>query len=239
MTRPARTLHGIDMTAPDAVGRLLAFHRAQFGDATMMAEESGGDAPDSGGDDGAQGQAESDRAGHDANGQRAAEEEDSRPSAEEREAEEARIREAATRDATEAATKDLTARLAKALGLDQGGDDDAKDPEALTREADALRVERDSARAEVAATRAAARLGANVDRLLDSRAFAGALAKVDPDDAKAVESLIQETLTSQPHLRAAAPQGRSGGEINGGGAKAPAPDNLEAAVAARYANNNR
>ena len=38
-----KTLHGIDMTAPDAVERLLDFHRRTFGSAVMQAEGEGGD----------------------------------------------------------------------------------------------------------------------------------------------------------------------------------------------------
>lgn len=34
-----RLLHGIDMSEPDAIEQLLAHHRAQFGDAVMMADE--------------------------------------------------------------------------------------------------------------------------------------------------------------------------------------------------------
>ena len=53
---PKKTLHGIDMSAPDAIAQLLAFHRATFGDAVMLADDDNEDdeqeeQDDSGADD--------------------------------------------------------------------------------------------------------------------------------------------------------------------------------------------
>lgn len=237
-TRPARTLHGIDMTAPDAVERLLAFHRVQFGDATMMAEAGDGGAPE-GGQESTPGEEGGANTGAPEPGQdpaaNGAPEGQPQESAEDRAAAEERIRKEAAKDATAAAEANLTARLAKALGLSKEEEDAGPDAEALAREVDALKESAAAARAEVAAVRAAARLGADPDRLLDSRQFATALAGIDASNAKAVEDLIRSTLTAQPHLRVDVTPSRSGAEFMGGGSKGAAPATLEDAVAAKYA----
>lgn len=49
----ARTIHGINLTAPDGIEQLLAYHRATFGDAVM--EEGAGDGAEGTGGDGADG----------------------------------------------------------------------------------------------------------------------------------------------------------------------------------------
>jgi len=45
-TLPTRTVHGIDMSAPDAIEQLLAHHRATFGNAVMLAATDGTDGED-------------------------------------------------------------------------------------------------------------------------------------------------------------------------------------------------
>lgn len=47
----ARTIHGIDLTAPGGIEALMAFHRLTFGDAVMEGDEGGGE-DNSGGDGG-------------------------------------------------------------------------------------------------------------------------------------------------------------------------------------------
>lgn len=242
MNRNTRTVHGIDLTAPGGIEALLRFHRAQFGDAMMMAQEGGGgDDADggetSGGTSDGTGQGQtgesapgaSEDAGDPKEGRGEGEENPTPPAEteQERQEREDKIR----KEATDAARADLIRAL---RGDDGDGDGDAK-PEDLTREVETLRAELQTARAESAAVRAAHRLGADASRLLDSRSFAQSLAKIDPADAKALDALVTETLTANPHFRLNQGAGKSGGEIHGGtqGGKTT-PDTLQGAINAHY-----
>lgn len=58
----AKTVHGIDLTAPGGIEALLAFHYQNFGDAVMLANsegEEGDDSDDSDDDEGAEGSGDS------------------------------------------------------------------------------------------------------------------------------------------------------------------------------------
>ena len=130
--------------------------------------------------------------------------------------------------------------IAKALGL--APDDAPPDPEELTRQlADvqqqttAREAELRTLRTERAAERAARQHGADVDALLDSRAFADKLGKLDPSDegfADAVSDLVKTAVEDNPKYKADGPApAASSADFSGGtGERAPRPTSLFEAV---------
>jgi hypothetical protein len=87
------------------------------------------------------------------------------------------------------------------------------------------------ARVELAVYRAAGRLGAEPDALLDSRSFLGEIADLDPDGDDFGTELaiaVREAVVNNPKLRAAqaAAQPPSGGEFSGGPAGRTDPESL-------------
>ncbi|MGW1162736.1 hypothetical protein ACWD48_31960 [Streptomyces sp. NPDC002519] len=106
------------------------------------------------------------------------------------------------------------------------------------KQLDQVAAELRAARVELAAYKAAGEQGARADRLLNSRAFADALAQLDPADAKFGEQLaaaIKSAVEADPDLYGAAPSGpaRGGGEFNGAPAGERRAATLHDAVAAR------
>ncbi|MEU3710494.1 hypothetical protein [Streptomyces catenulae] len=146
---------------------------------------------------------------------------------------------AAERDELRAALDAVT------RALNPGADDNAQDPAQLAarvaerdKQLDQVAAELRTARAELAAYKAAGEQGARADRLLNSRAFAEALAALDPDDAKFGEQLaaaITAAVEADPELYRAAPAAptRSGAEFNGAPAGERRPASLHDAIAAR------
>jgi hypothetical protein len=120
--------------------------------------------------------------------------------------------------------------IAKAAGLkpDDGPPDPAKLAQQLQQSQTEIQSAREAeaaARIELQVYRTAQRLGADADRLLDSRTFCDAIDALDPKDAadfaSQVEAKIGEYLEKDPTLRANQPQPkpakpRSGGDIPGG-----------------------
>ncbi|MFJ4585318.1 hypothetical protein [Streptomyces echinatus] len=106
------------------------------------------------------------------------------------------------------------------------------------KQLDQVAAELRTARVELAAYKAAGDQGARADRLLNSRAFADALAQLDPADAKFGEQLaaaIKSAVEADPDLYRATPAGpaRGGGEFNGAPAGERRAATLHDAVAAR------
>ncbi|MEU9606393.1 hypothetical protein [Streptomyces sp. NPDC048057] len=106
------------------------------------------------------------------------------------------------------------------------------------KQLDQVATELRAARVELAAYKAAGEQGARADRLLNSRAFADALAQLDPADAKFGEQLvaaIKSAVEADPDLYRATPAGpaRGGGEFNGAPAGERRAATLHDAVAAR------
>lgn len=133
---------------------------------------------------------------------------------------------------TEAETKHKATldAIAKAAGLKE--EDGPPDPAKLAAQleqaqgtTEAARLAEASARIELQVYRTAQRLGADAERLLDSRSFCDTIDALDPKDdadfATQVEAKIGEYLEAHPTLRADQPQPkppkpRSGGDIPGG-----------------------
>jgi len=95
-----------------------------------------------------------------------------------------------------ATNKDMLAKVAAALGLDAG--DKGPDPAAITAQLQAAQAAAASQAREVAVLRAAGRLGADGDALLDSRAFLAAIADLDPTDTTAIGEAIAEAVKANP-----------------------------------------
>lgn len=110
----------------------------------------------------------------------------------------------------------LLKAIGGALGLDTG---EAPDPAALTDQLNATQAEARQAKVEVAALRAAAKLGADADALLDSRAFITKVAGLDPaadDFATALEAAVTEAIAANPKLKAGQAPAKGGADFAGG-----------------------
>lgn len=108
--------------------------------------------------------------------------------------------------ATTAATnKDMLAKVAEALGLASG--DKGPDPAAITAQLQAAQAAAASQARENAVLRAAGRLGADGDALLDSRAFLATIGGLDPADTAAIGEAIAAAVKDNPRYAtgAAAP----------------------------------
>lgn len=151
----------------------------------------------------------------------------------------------AKQNAAEEARRELLASISKAVGLDSG--EKPPTPEELTQQLTQSQTERTVAQEDAAAARielhvykAAARLGANADALLDSRAFCDTIDALDPSagpDAfnAAVQQAIETALHNNPSLRAYS-AGRSGGDFGGSGGSGDQPSidkQIEEATARR------
>ncbi|MEW2573644.1 hypothetical protein [Streptomyces sp. NPDC047070] len=95
-----------------------------------------------------------------------------------------------------------------------------------------------TAQVELAAYKAAGKEGARADRLLNSRSFVDAVAKLDPAGDKFDEQLlaaIKTAVDADPDLYRATPAAppRGGGEFNGAPAGDRKPASLHDAIAAR------
>lgn len=152
-----------------------------------------------------------------------------------------KARTVAKQNAADEARQELLASISKAVGLDGG--EKPPTPEELTQQLMQSHNERTAAQEQAASAaielhvyKAANRLGANADALLDSRAFCDEIDNLDPSDPKAfntaVEKAINEALGRDPRLRAQG-AGQSGPDLSGGtgeGAARQRPTSLSAAV---------
>lgn len=133
--------------------------------------------------------------------------------------------------------------IAKALGLKE--DDGPPDPEKLTKQLTETAQERDATQAELrtlrverAAERAAREHGADVDTLLDSRAFAKKLGDLDPTDSgfsEAVSDLVKTTVDANPKYKAAQAATSSSADFSSGpGEQRKRTNSLHAAARGHY-----
>ena len=232
-----KTLHGIDMTAPDAVERLLDFHRRTFGSAVMQAEGEGGDGGQStpGGGEQTPGTPEPPQAPGAPQASQPQEDAARREAEETARQEKAQAdQEKAVREAVERAEKETRDKLIAQLTGQKAGEQ-TPDPEELARQLEQQRADAETARAELTVFRAAAQHGADPNRLLDSRAFMQELEKIATEDAEAVGKLIKATAEKHEHLRAVAPSARrSGPEHTGGTPSGSQPLDLGTAIAGAY-----
>jgi hypothetical protein len=126
---------------------------------------------------------------------------------------------------------DVLKQVAKALGLDQG--DNAPDADALSKQVEALNAQLRASKVEAAARTAAEQAGARADRLLNSRAFAAELDKLDPGAegfGDALNAAIKAAVDSDPDLYRTAPSGGNKGGAEGFGG-APTGDRKPATLA--------
>ncbi|WP_399088012.1 hypothetical protein ACGH2B_12470 [Streptomyces sp. BBFR2] len=117
--------------------------------------------------------------------------------------------------AADEARAELAQQIGRALGLVQ--DDAPPDPAALTQQ---LTAEQNKARqtaVELAVFRTARDAGGDPDALLDSRAFAAAVADIDPTDTVAVRAAVEAAVAANPKLAAQRAPGpsRAGAEFSG------------------------
>jgi hypothetical protein len=138
-------------------------------------------------------------------------------------AEAGKTRVTAKQKAADDARQELTAQLLSILDPSKAGQ--PATPEQLTQQLTAAQEQARQTAVELAVYRTAPAAGANPDALLDSRAFATAVAALDPNDTAAVTAAIQAAVTANPRLAAqqAAPAGptRGGAEFNGAPSHGP------------------
>lgn len=120
------------------------------------------------------------------------------------------------RQALEAQFNGLRDGLAKALGL---GEPDEVTPEQLAEQLTASQQEAQTARAELAVFRAAPD-GVDAQALLDSRAFASVVAKLDVSDGEAVSKAIDDFVKANPRFAAPVRQYSPGSRDAGAGGSA-------------------
>jgi hypothetical protein len=157
-------------------------------------------------------------------------------------AEAGKERTTAKENAANEARQELLTTISKALGLEG---EKPPTPEELTQQLAQSTGALTSAQEEAAAARielhvykTAARLGANADALLDSRAFCDTIDNIDPSGKPeefnaAVEQAITQALDANPQLRMVpgVPR-RGGGDFPGGPGTTGRPTSLGQAVAA-------
>ncbi|AVH58388.1 MULTISPECIES: hypothetical protein [Streptomyces] len=139
----------------------------------------------------------------------------------------------AKQQAADDARNELAQQIGKALGIVK--DDAPADPAQLTQQLAAEQAKARQTAVELAVYRTAPAAGANPDALLDSRAFADAVAALDPTDTDGITAAIKAAVTANPRLAGQAPKGpeRGGAEFNGPPAAERKPATLEQAIAAR------
>lgn len=116
------------------------------------------------------------------------------------------------------AQQDAFREAARAVGFEIP-DDGTVEPEKLTADLEAQKVEARTAKVELAVYRNAIKHSADADALLDSRAFLAKVTDLDPADAEfntKVEAAIKAALTDNPKLRAAQAAGTSSVDHAGG-----------------------
>lgn len=115
------------------------------------------------------------------------------------------------KNAAEQAQAELTDRLAKAFGLKEEAPDTEKLAASLT---EAQSTAQKAAR-ELAIFKAAAQVGADPNRLLDSNSFMTSVSQVDPGDGTAITAAINAALAANPILKAVQAAAASGTELGG------------------------
>lgn len=139
-----------------------------------------------------------------------------------------RARTTAKQNAADEARKALLADMQKALGLADDADD-VSSPEKMKQLLADAANDRKQAQIELAVTRQAAKLGADLDALMDSRTVTTKLGKLDPADqdfTDSVADVIRTAIEANPRLAVAQSTptaGRSGTEITGQGGTGSAP----------------
>jgi hypothetical protein len=90
--------------------------------------------------------------------------------------------------------KELLSKVAQALGLESA----QPDPAAITAQLETSQREAKARTRELAVLRAAAKLGADGDELLDSRQFLAGIDKLDPTDTEGLTAAIKAAVAAAP-----------------------------------------
>lgn len=224
MSKP-RSVHGIDLTAPGGVDALFAFHRAQFGNATMTAApaETGTPAtPAASSPDTAQtGSTPPATAATPtppvappaAPAATPSEKVEDLPDWAQKIISETRAEAATNRSGKTAAEQKLDA-IQKAFNPDAG--DEPADPVALAESLAQRDAEAKQAKTELATYKLAGTLGADAEALLDSRTFLAKIADIDPTDTAGIKKAIEEAVNDNPKLKVVLAAPKSGSNFSGG-----------------------
>lgn len=119
------------------------------------------------------------------------------------------------RDAEAAAQAKIAAAL-EALGIKPDTEDPAEAAKQAAAERDAAAQTAKEASLHLAVYKAATKAGADADALLDSNSFRSTIGQVDPSDAAAVKTAIEEAVKANPKFRLVQVAGASGANFNGG-----------------------
>lgn len=131
------------------------------------------------------------------------------------------------------AAEERLAAVLKAAGLEEEDEDPTEAVKRATAERDQAVEKAARIEAERVAEKVARGLGADVDRLLDSKSVEKALGELeDPTDRDAVTEVLKGVLKDAPHLKATPPAPRQSGsaDVSGGGGeggKASGPSSPE------------
>lgn len=140
-----------------------------------------------------------------------------------------KTRTTAKQRAADEARAELAQQIGKALGIVD--DDTAPDPDQLAQQLAAEQAKARQTAVELAVYRTAREAGGDPDALLDSRAFADAVAELDPSDLDGIRTAVKAAVEANPRL-AAQQQGaqqqasgptRTGAEFTGGGGSEVTP----------------
>lgn len=144
---------------------------------------------------------------------------------------------AAAKAAADAAKAQRDQVLA-AMGLKPDGSEQDPDPAELEAKVAATAADADNTKRENLVLRVGPGLGANVDKLLDSRSFLTKLAGLKVDDREGVTALITEAIAADATLKTApAPAASSGGTTHTGTTPTDQRQSKAAALQKRYAAN--
>lgn len=230
---PKEPAHLFDLSAPGGIERLLAFHKAQFGDARMEVE--GGDPAPTGDPAPAPAADPAPAVPTEWDGKV-----ESLPDPVQKMIRDLRKEAGDRRTALTAAEQrqqDVVRAFAKAAGIELPGDEQAPNPDELTQQLTASQQAARQSAVELAVYRAAGTAGADADALLDSRRFLDSLADVDPSDAAAITAAIQAAVGANPKLKAGRAPGASSvdhGAAGPGETTKRTPRSLDESVRAAY-----
>lgn len=118
------------------------------------------------------------------------------------------------RDAEAGAQAKIAAAL-EALGI-KPDTDPAEAAKAAAAERDAATNDAREASLHLAVYKAATKAGADADTLLDSNSFRSTLKEVDPHDAAAVQTAIENAVKDNPRFKLAQAAGAGGATFSGG-----------------------
>jgi hypothetical protein len=139
-----------------------------------------------------------------------------------------KTRTTAKQRAADEARQELTAQLLGILDPSKAGQ--PATPEELTQQLTTAQAQARQTAVELAVYRTAREAGGDPDALLDSRAFADAVAELDPTDLDGIKAAVTAAVQANPRLAAPQQQGaqqggpaRTGAEFAGGGGSEVTP----------------